>query len=111
MPNPENIKGHEFKPGQSGNPAGRKKGTKSLKTILKELLAAQDPGGEWSNPIAKKLLQKAFNEGDFRSLVEIVNRIEGMPKQEIDQTIRTPEPVEINFSLFERKDAKDKPTV
>ena len=25
MPNPENIKGHEFKPGQSGNPKGRPK--------------------------------------------------------------------------------------
>lgn len=23
MPNPENIRGHEFKPGQSGNPKGR----------------------------------------------------------------------------------------
>lgn len=25
MPNPQNIKGHEFKPGQSGNPKGRPK--------------------------------------------------------------------------------------
>lgn len=34
MPNPENIKGHEFKPGQSGNPAGRPK-SQHMKDLVK----------------------------------------------------------------------------
>jgi hypothetical protein len=32
------LKGYQFQPGQSGNPGGKKKGTKSLKTFAKEYL-------------------------------------------------------------------------
>ena len=39
MPNEENIKPFEWKPGQSGNPNGRPKGRKSLATIVRELEA------------------------------------------------------------------------
>lgn len=38
MANNENLK--PFKPGQSGNPAGRKKGSKNRSTIAREWLAA-----------------------------------------------------------------------
>jgi len=58
-----------------------KKGSKSLKVVLRELLAAQDPEGEYANPIAKKLLQLGFTKGDYRALVEIVDRIEGKTDQ------------------------------
>lgn len=34
------LKGYEFVKGQSGNPGGRPKGSKSLKTFAKEYLAA-----------------------------------------------------------------------
>jgi hypothetical protein len=33
-----NLKPFQFKPGQSGNPGGRPKGSKSLKTYVKEML-------------------------------------------------------------------------
>lgn len=32
------LKGYQFKKGQSGNPGGKKKGTKSLKTFAREYL-------------------------------------------------------------------------
>lgn len=35
--NLQNLKGHEFKPGESGNPNGRPVGTRSLSTIIREL--------------------------------------------------------------------------
>jgi hypothetical protein len=79
MANEKNLK--PFKPGQSGNPAGRPKGSKNIKTILKKLLASQDIKGEWANPVAKKLIQKAFNDNDLQALIEIISRIEGKPKQ------------------------------
>lgn len=72
---------HQFKPGESGNPKGRPKGSLNLKTILKKLLAEQDVDGQWANPIAKKLLQKAFNDDDYRAIVEIIDRIEGKAKE------------------------------
>jgi hypothetical protein len=39
MANPQNIVKHRFKPGQSGNPKGRPKGSKNWSTIIQELLA------------------------------------------------------------------------
>jgi len=32
------LRGYQFQPGQSGNPGGKKKGTKSLKTFAREYL-------------------------------------------------------------------------
>ena len=34
----DNLRPHQFKPGQSGNPGGRKKGSKSLKVFIREYL-------------------------------------------------------------------------
>jgi len=43
----KDIKGHQFKPGQSGNPAGRPKGSRNRSTIAREMLdlviKAKDP--------------------------------------------------------------------
>jgi len=78
-----NVKSlHNLKPikkGEVRNPKGRTIGAKSIRTILQELLSAKDPQGEWANPIATKLLQKAFNQNCTKSLIEIINRIEGRP--------------------------------
>jgi hypothetical protein len=59
---------------------GRKKGSIALKTILKKLLASQDVDGQWANPVAKKLLHKAFKQDDLKALIEIIDRIEGRSK-------------------------------
>ena len=61
---------------QPDNP-GRKKGSKSLKTMLTELLSSQDPDGEWSKSVGGQLIRKAFKDGDMRALQEIIDRIEG----------------------------------
>lgn len=74
-PRLENLR--PFEPGQSGNPNGRPKGTKNLKTMLTELLSSQDPDGEWSKSVGGQLIRKAFKDGDMRALQEIIDRIEG----------------------------------
>ena len=57
------------------------KGKKTLKTVLRELLATKDPKGEWANPIAIKLIKEAFDEGNYKAVVEIIDRIEGKSKE------------------------------
>lgn len=37
------LKGYQFQPGQSGNPGGRPKGSKSLKTFAREYLESLPP--------------------------------------------------------------------
>jgi len=73
-----------FKPGESGNPNGRPKGKKNLKTVLVELLSSQDPDGEWAKSVAGQLIRKAFRDGDMRALQEIIDRIDGKVAQKIE---------------------------
>ena len=40
MPNPENIEPHKFKKGESGNPAGKSKGTRNRSTIVRKWMEA-----------------------------------------------------------------------
>jgi hypothetical protein len=72
-----------FKPGQSGNPGGRPKGTLLDKTLV-ELLEAD--GGRHYRAIAEKLIAKA-KSGDVRAARLIAERTEGRPKQKIDMNM------------------------
>tara|TARA_R100000808_G_scaffold24691_1_gene57620 strand:- start:1794 stop:2357 length:564 start_codon:yes stop_codon:yes gene_type:complete len=57
--NKENTKISRFKPGESGNPAGRAKGTKNKYTRIKEMILGTidnmqgETEGEWLNNIAR----------------------------------------------------------
>jgi hypothetical protein len=86
MPNPENIEKHKWKKGQSGNPAGRKKGTRAFKTILNDYLEAKI---KRKNPLTGKnelrilkdaLMLSLLNEGlhgNIPAIKEIIDRAEG----------------------------------
>jgi hypothetical protein len=89
MPNPNPIPPPEesrFKPGESGNPAGRAAGSKNMSTILKELLDEEiEIDGEkipFKSAIVKKLVRKA-NAGNLKAIQEIFDRTEGKAKQEM----------------------------
>lgn len=56
---------NKFKPGQSGNPAGRKKGEKTLRTILKEIMQV-----ETLVEIDGKMMKKPFNEAIMFTLLQ-----------------------------------------
>lgn len=85
---------HQFKPGQSGNPAGKKKGTKNLSTILRELVECEmdviDPftkkteKKKVSEILMLKLVKKGMNDEDLASIKEIFDRLEGKAAQRID---------------------------
>jgi len=71
---------------------GRPKGRRNVATVLKELLATQDENmggvGDFGSPIAKMLIQIAFhkksnNNEKLKAIKEILDRIEGLPDQNV----------------------------
>lgn len=84
---------HQFKPGESGNPLGKPKGTVSFKNSIKKFGSMVIKG---TNPetgkeeemtlvdvICSKQFQKALR-GDSRAFELLKNHIESLPKQGID---------------------------
>jgi len=63
---------------------GRPKGSKSLKTMLVELLSSQDPDGEWAKSVAGQLIRKAFKDGNMQALEQIIDRLEGKVPQKLE---------------------------
>jgi len=87
--------GKGFMPGQSGNPAGRPKGTLSLLTILKEELAnipeelkdkPIEEKKDWARVIVGKWIHNAGVKGEQPSIDKMVDRIDGPVKQEIEHS-------------------------
>ncbi|SIS11594.1 hypothetical protein SAMN05445060_2749 [Williamsia sterculiae] len=65
-------KATQFKPGQSGNPAGKKPGTRNFKTIVRELL--EDGGIDWNKVPVKnaKELEKRFGKRGGEALTYVM---------------------------------------
>jgi hypothetical protein len=82
----------QFKPGQSGNPNGRKKGNKNLKTELQDELYEKisiREGGRLLNVSKQRALLKAMTakalQGDTRAANVILNLIMRMVSQDNDK--------------------------
>ena len=78
---------------------GRPKGRRNVATVLKELLSAQDKNmdgvGDFGAPIAKMLIQIEFskqsnNNEKLKAIKEILDRIEGMPEQNVNVSASPP---------------------
>ena len=92
LPNPDNIKGQGFHTDPSRiNKAGRPKGSRTLSSILKEMLEEkveitnEDGTKEkkkLSDVIVRKLITKAVKKEDIKAIQEIFDRTEGKPHSE-----------------------------
>jgi hypothetical protein len=80
--NPENIKQHEYKPGQSGNPAGRPK-MPDLSEAIAKILNEEKDGKTALDAILAALRAKAA-KGDVRAAQELLDRGFGKATQFID---------------------------
>jgi ribosomal 50S subunit-associated protein YjgA (DUF615 family) len=86
----------QFKEGESGNPAGRPKGTRNLSTILREMLEEEievnvegkKERKQFQEVIIRKLIKKA-SDGDIKAITEILDRVEGKAKQTVEQSGKT----------------------
>lgn len=91
----EDIIEHQFKKGQSGNPAGRPKGVPNTKTRLQRILNLIE---EHKNPVTGELekftvaelldMQQVIKarKGDTRAYQILLDRLEGRPQQSVDMT-------------------------
>ena len=80
---PEPPKEHRWKPGQSGNPSGRPKGSISFDALLRRELAKNDK--ELATAMVKVMIREAL-KGRFPYTKEILDRIDGKPA---DRTVIT----------------------
>jgi len=95
MPNKENITKHEFNKGESGNPAGRPKGSRNRSTIARHWLEVNQ---NLKNPLTSEMetmsqedlmtlaLIKKAREGDVAAYKALMDSGYGAPVQQIEQT-------------------------
>lgn len=108
----EDIKQHEFKKGQSGNPNGRPR--KYVSTLIDQgykrseindtiqnmmAMTLEEVKAVWDNPTATVLektiasaIRKSIEKGTLYSLETLLSRVYGQPKQEVAASI-TPQPI------------------
>lgn len=75
-----------WKPGQSGNPAGRPPKGYSITETIKEMMDAQP---EIKKALSKVILQKALEDKDMTAIKLLWSYLDGMPK--LTQEISGPE--------------------
>ena len=86
---PPHLRDYVYKPGQSGNPRGRPKGT-GLTDRLRRLLFEEDDGLAADLLVANLTEAAKANEPwAIKALAMVFDRVEGPVKQEIDATVRT----------------------
>lgn len=92
---------HQFKPGQSGNPAGKPKGTRTLTAILRDIvdsnagkifgdkIPAEMKGKTCGELLMLKLIALGIKD-DRIAIGDVIDRLEGRPlqKQEVKTDIR-----------------------
>lgn len=86
MANEENLK--PWKKGQSGNPAGKPKGTRNRATIIRELLEAKatDGDGQIADQITRALINKAA-EGDVAAFRELFDSAYGKNTDKVENSV------------------------
>lgn len=70
------LKQYQFKPGQSGNPGGRPKGSVSIEAELRRRLADGEAGEKIVQGLVTQALRQAL-EGDYKFFNMILERIDG----------------------------------
>ena len=78
------TRGRPFKPGQSGNPAGRPVKPNCLTDCLRELAGQPVRGGKTHAQRLAAVLWRKAEAGDIRAAALIGDRLEGRPAQRVE---------------------------
>lgn len=95
-----------WKPGQSGNPAGRPVGSKNFTTKVREALEKIADGKDYTYEEAfiKSILKKAIIDGDTTIQRLIWNYLDGLPSQSVDVTSKGEKLGGNNYDLLSEED-------
>jgi hypothetical protein len=90
---------HLFQPGQSGNPNGRPKGSRSFTTKVKEALEKIADGKEYTYEEAfiKAILKKAIVDQDTGMMRTVWEQLDGKPLQRSEITGKDGKSISITF--------------
>ena len=99
-----NEKG-QFKPGHSGNPGGRPKG--SITKIMREFMYEVDDSGFTRVQHICMILWNAALKGDLQAIKLIMDRVDGTPRQSIETNVREFETIKV-MEIVEDSDSKVK---
>jgi len=75
-----------FRPGVSGNPGGRPRNYHISEAIARELVITGASNVSVAEVIAKRLVNMAYT-GDLGAIKEVIDRMEGKPRQAIDMQL------------------------
>jgi hypothetical protein len=95
-----------FVKGQSGNPAGKPKGTRSFTTKVREALEKIAEGKDYTYEEAfiKSILKKGIIDGDSAIIRLIWNYLDGMPVQKIAGDSDSPLIIQIAKEIADKND-------
>jgi hypothetical protein len=94
MPNYNPSPATRFKKGQSGNPAGRPKGSRNYKTLFREAyvgIAKDLKLGKDPDALLVEILKRGIKEalkGNYPFYKDIMDRLYGKPKSETNANLR-----------------------
>ncbi len=95
---PKEEKPWLFKPGQSGNPKGRPKGTTDFKTKFRKAIEALAEKNEITgDELELQIIQKGIasaRKGDYKFYKDLFDRVYGKPQQNVD-VVSGGEPLQI----------------
>jgi hypothetical protein len=75
--------------GQSGNPAGKPKGTRSRSTIFREFLETESPEGlTYEQKLIKAVYEKCLERGDVSGLKEFMDSAHGKVADKLEAEVR-----------------------
>ncbi len=97
---PKQKPDHLWKPGQSGNPKGKPKGSRHFSTLIREAITkvATDTGTSDDVLIVQALVAKA-KDGDLKAVDMVLDRVDG----KAEQTINLDADVTVNDGLSDEE--------